>query len=221
MAASPDENAFVPGEVYSLDLELLDLVLAQGAFASELAVVELGDGSLILGVVPDETSPTADEAERSSQDRTKGVAGGRAGSLAWDHTSLTVTDLDEAIAFYRSAFGYEIVFAEREMSAQIERIVGLPGLRCDLAQLRLPRSTHTLELIAFRWPEGATPRAPIEPGQAHVALRVLDLERAVGSASALGAAQLGTVVQFDEGRSVYMTEPSGTVFELCESATAD
>jgi predicted enzyme related to lactoylglutathione lyase len=141
--------------------------------------------------------------------------------VTWDHTSLAVTNVDDAVAFYRSAFGYEAIFVERGMSAQAESIVGLPGLRCDLAQLRSPISTHTLELIAFRLPEGSEHRGPIMPGKAHVAFVVTDLNRAIEKACSLGAAQLGMITQFDEGRAVYMTEPSGTVFELFESRVGE
>jgi hypothetical protein len=35
---------------------------------------------------------------------------------------------------------------------------------------------------------------------------------------ALGAEPIGSVTQFEEGRAVYLTEPSGTIIELSESA---
>ncbi len=146
-----------------------------------------------------------------------GDAGGRQ-ARGWDHTSLAVADLDRALAFYRAAFGYEVLFVERGMAAQIERIVGLPGLRCDLAQLRSPISGHTLELIAFRdVPPGREEHGPTRAGAAHLAFNVHDLDAAVDEVRALGATVLGEATDFEDGRSVYCREPSGTVFELHQS----
>jgi len=133
----------------------------------------------------------------------------------WDHTSLAVADLDRALAFYQAAFGYEILFVERAMGAQIERIVGLPGLHCDLAQLRSPISGHTLELIAFSGvPVGGEEHGPTRVGAAHLAFMVHDLDDAVEDVRALGATLLGEATDFEDGRSVYGREPSGTFFEL-------
>lgn len=138
-------------------------------------------------------------------------------AAAWNHTSLSVTDLDRAIAFYRTVCGYEVVLEERGMTAQIERIVGLRGLRCDLAQLRSPISEHVLELIAFDdVPSGREDYGPTRPGAAHVAFDVPDLEQAVALVRGLGGEVLGEATEFENGLAVYCREPSGTVLELFE-----
>ncbi len=143
------------------------------------------------------------------------MALGERQARGWDHTSLAVANLDDALAFYQTAFGYETLFVERDMTAQIQRIVGLPGLRCDLAQLRSPISGHTLELIAFRAvPLGHENHGPTRVGAAHLAFTVRDLGAAVEEVRALGATMLGEATDFEDGRSVYCREPSGTVFEL-------
>ena len=139
---------------------------------------------------------------------------------SWHHTSLAVRDLDVATAFYRDAFGYELLFRERGMSRQIASMTGIDGLTCDLAQLRSARSDHLLELIAFHPPPpGAAPQpegAPLRPGAAHVAFAVEDLDAALASVEALGAARLGRITEFSEGRSVYCREPAGSFFEMEE-----
>lgn len=134
----------------------------------------------------------------------------------WHHTSLAVRDLEAAMAFYGAAFGYEPLFVERDMGDQIARMAGVPGLRCDLAQLRSPISGHILELIAFH-PSAPAPAAPVDPGRAHVAFQVEDLDRALAHLRTLGAEPIGEITRFDEGRCVYCREPSGTVFELEET----
>ena len=140
----------------------------------------------------------------------------------WHHTSLAVRDLDAAVAFYRDAFGYEVSFAEWGLSEQIASMAGIEGLRCDLAQLRSAQGGHVLELIAFRRPGSALPPlpgAPLRPGAAHVAFAVEDLDAALAAVEALGAARIGAITHFSEGRSVYCREPSGSFFEMEEFRT--
>jgi catechol 2,3-dioxygenase-like lactoylglutathione lyase family enzyme len=138
---------------------------------------------------------------------------------SWEHTSLSVSDLGQAIAFYRDAFGFEVVFEEGGMDAQIESIVGIAGLRCDLAQLRRPGTRHVLELIAFRSPSDAP--APTRPGEGHVAFVAEDFDGALERLLWLGASQLGSVTAFAEGRSVYLREPSGSIVELSERGSTE
>jgi predicted enzyme related to lactoylglutathione lyase len=135
--------------------------------------------------------------------------------LTWEHSSLAVLDLDRSVAFYECAFGYDVVFAEHGMSSLIAQIAGIPGLRCDLAQLRRPGSEHILELIAFANP--AADVAPELPPAGHVAFRVAVLDRALELVEKLGATRLGQVTEFPDGRSVYCREPGGSIFELSEA----
>ena len=145
-------------------------------------------------------------------------------ATSWHHTSLAVRDLDAAITFYRDAFGYEATFVERGMSEQIASMAGVEGLTCDLAQLRSALGDHVLELIAFHRPEERgtprTERAPLHPGAAHIAFAVEDLESALATVETLGAARIGRITEFDEGRSVYCREPAGSFFEMEEFRAA-
>src|SRR2546421_10210545 len=119
----------------------------------------------------------------------------------WHHTSLAVSDLEQAVAFYQAAFGYEILFQDHGMTDLIQRIVGLAGLRCDLAQLRSPISGHTLELVAFHnVPAGHEDHGPTRVGAAHVAFEVENLDRALDTVRALGAELIGEITLLPEGR---------------------
>lgn len=144
---------------------------------------------------------------------------------SWDHTSLSVADLDAAIRFYESAFGFRVVFEARGLTSQAASITGVPGMRFDLAHLASPLSPHRLELIQFSAPESPESdnqsNAPTAPGRGHVSFVVEDLERAIAAVQTLGARQLGSVTSFAEGRSVYFVEPSGTVIELEEGSAAE
>lgn len=137
---------------------------------------------------------------------------------AWHHTGYAVTDLDDALAFYQTTLGFEVVFEARGMSDLIESVTGVRGLRADLAQCQSPMSGQVLEFIAFRHvPTDCSPLLPVWPGRAHTAYLVDDLERAVAALQAAGGVMLGHITEFSEGRAVYCADRSGAVVELEES----
>ena len=140
----------------------------------------------------------------------------------WHHSSLAVRDLDEAIRFYTTAFGFEVDFREDGMSEQIASIAGEPDLTCDIAQLRHPASEQVFELVAFQSARGdPMPLSkPFAPGAGHVAFVTGDLDSLMKGVEALGATRLGEVTLFEEGRCVYYREPAGSFFELEEECRA-
>lgn len=136
---------------------------------------------------------------------------------SWDHTCLAVSDLDRAVSFYQSAFGYEVVLENRGIRELIQQLVGLAGIRADLVQLRSPASGHILELIAFQGvPPGREDHGPTRPGAAHVAFRVKNIDFALEEVQKLGATLIGELTTFPQGRVAYCREPAGSVFELSE-----
>jgi catechol 2,3-dioxygenase-like lactoylglutathione lyase family enzyme len=138
---------------------------------------------------------------------------------AWHHTGFAVTDLDDALAFYRDTLGFEVVFQARGMTDLIQSVTGVPGLQADLAQCRSPMSGQVLEFIEFRnVPIDCDPMMPVWPGRAHTAYLVADLERAVAALVSAGGTMLGQVTEFAEGRAVYFADRTGAVVELEEAA---
>lgn len=134
---------------------------------------------------------------------------------AWHHAGLVVADLDESIAFYRDALGYEVEFLVRDMDKQFQRTVGVDGIVCDLTQLIAPYSGTRLELIAVRGvPEGLDPRLPVHVGVGHGAYQVADLEASIAGLVERGGSLMGEIVEFEEGPAVYCWSPTGTVVEL-------
>lgn len=145
----------------------------------------------------------------------------RTGALApeaWEHTSLVTRDIDRAVAFYRAAFGYEIVWEGRNWTRDIDDYLGTQGVSADIVMVRSPVSGHTLELVAFRAvPAAQEERLPTRPGSGHVAFRVADVEHAVEVARGLGAELVGDIqVSPGVGRGCYLREPSGTFVELTD-----
>ena len=73
---------------------------------------------------------------------------GAADPIIWHHTSVVVADIDRAVSFYRDQFGFQVSLESR-LAAQIQQLLALPDITCDLVQVHSPISGHVLELIEF------------------------------------------------------------------------
>jgi catechol 2,3-dioxygenase-like lactoylglutathione lyase family enzyme len=92
------------------------------------------------------------------------------------HTSFTVANLEKSLKFFRDQLGLEVLFAREIGDAYFGRIVGLPGCRVKAALLRIPGSTHHLELFEYVTPAGQSCRPrPCDPGSCHLSFLVDDL----------------------------------------------
>jgi len=148
---------------------------------------------------------------------TAGTAAGTARAWRWHHAGYAVADLDAAIAFHRSTFGFEVVFEVRGLDDLIQQVTGVPGLTVDLAQLADPNGPTVLELLCFHdVPGDIDPDLPVRPGMAHAAFSVQDLDAALTALRAEGGSLVGAVTHFAEGRGVYCRTGVGTVVELLE-----
>lgn len=140
------------------------------------------------------------------------------GSWSWHHTGIAVTNLSEAVEFYSAALGFTPVFEALDMSDLIQSITGISGIRADLVQCLSPMSNQVLELIQFRnVPAGYSGPAPVQPGRAHTAFLVADLDAAVGQIESLGGALIGAITEFSEGRAAYLVDVVGNPIELEEA----
>lgn len=144
------------------------------------------------------------------------------GAWGWHHTGFAVSSVDEAVDRYSQLADFRVVFEARDMSDLIQSMTGVPGLRADLVQCTSPMSEQVLEFIHFRKiPARVDDRLPLQPGRAHVAFLVPDLDRAVWELVQTGGEMLGAITEFAEGRAVYCADPSGTVIEWEESLAGD
>ncbi len=137
-----------------------------------------------------------------------------------DHVGVVVDDLAAAIAFFVE-LGLEL---EGEMPVEgewVDRVVGLDGVRVDIAMLRTPDGHGRLELTKFHNPAAA--RA--EPGDApantlglrNVMFAVDDIDDVVARLRAHGAELFGDVAQYeDKYRLCYLRGPAGIIVALAE-----
>jgi catechol 2,3-dioxygenase-like lactoylglutathione lyase family enzyme len=144
---------------------------------------------------------------------------GTSGAWAWHHTGIAVSSIDETLELYHSLLGFEIVFEARGMTDLIRSMTGVPTLVADLVQCRSAVSGQVLEFIEFSGiPSEVDPRLPLQPGRAHTAFLVADIERAVFQCERAGGEQLGQITEFSEGRAVYCADRFGTVIEWEEAS---
>jgi lactoylglutathione lyase len=98
------------------------------------------------------------------------------------HFSFTVSDLDAAVDFYTRLLRFELIHVQVQNNEYTRRVVGYPDAHLRVAQLAVPGqprglSTHDLELVHYLVPVGDRGDHNIyNPGQAHLALTVEDLD---------------------------------------------
>jgi catechol 2,3-dioxygenase-like lactoylglutathione lyase family enzyme len=136
------------------------------------------------------------------------------------HTSFTVADLDQSVAFLRDRLGLEVLFVREVCDDYFGRIVGLPGSVVRAALLRLPGSSHHVELFQYLHPPGQPHRArPCDPGSSHLSFLVDDLPALYEQLAAQGVSFVGEPVQITAGPNrggygVYLHDPNGILIEL-------
>ena len=140
------------------------------------------------------------------------------------HTGLQVADLARSVAFYRDVLGFEEVFSWNPQAPYIGELIGYPDVDLHAAILRPPDSAVFLELLEYRNVE----RTPVDtrtanPGTAHIAFFVDDLDALYADLTARGVASVSapvspTIGPNKGGRAVYMIDPDGIRVELIQSA---
>jgi len=136
-----------------------------------------------------------------------------------DNVGIVLDDLKAAIAFFVE-LGLEL---EGEMTVEgswVDRVVGLDGVRNDIAMLRTPGGHGRLELIKFHAPPATTaePNAPVNTlGIRRIMFAVDDVEAVLARLLTHGAGLVGEVVQYeDKYRLCYVRGPEGIIVALAE-----
>jgi catechol 2,3-dioxygenase-like lactoylglutathione lyase family enzyme len=147
------------------------------------------------------------------------------------HTGITVSDLERSVAFYRDVLGLELVAQWDSAQPYLRAVVGYPDAELRIALLRLPRgsagaSGHHIELLEYRVPRGTRGDArTFNPGNAHVAFMVEDLDAAYAELAARGVRFKSAPVEITHGRNkgakaVYLLDPDDVTLELIQPAHA-
>jgi catechol 2,3-dioxygenase-like lactoylglutathione lyase family enzyme len=136
-----------------------------------------------------------------------------------DNVGIVVDDLKAAIAFFVE-LGLELEGEATVEGQSVDRIVGLEGVRSDIAMMRTPDGHGRLELSKFHTPPAITaePNSPVNTlGIRRIMFAVDDIQEVLTRMQAHGAELIGEVVQYeDEYLLCYLRGPEGIIIALAE-----
>jgi catechol 2,3-dioxygenase-like lactoylglutathione lyase family enzyme len=136
-----------------------------------------------------------------------------------EHVGIVVEDLAAATAFFVE-LGLKLQGTGHLASDSVDRVVGLEGVRAEIAMMETPDGHGRLELTKFHAPSGddGDRHTPANtPGIRHVAFAVEDIDAVVAGLRALGAELVGEVERYeDRYRLCYIRGPEGIIVELAE-----
>jgi catechol 2,3-dioxygenase-like lactoylglutathione lyase family enzyme len=137
-----------------------------------------------------------------------------------EHVGVVVDDLAAAVDFFRE-LGLELVVEAPVEGDWVDRIVGLEGVRADIAIVQTPDGHGHLELTKFHAPPGDGAAGGQIPANAHglrhVSFAVDDIDAAVAGLQARGTDLVGEVVQYEDSYKLcYVRGPEGIIVELAQ-----
>jgi len=136
-----------------------------------------------------------------------------------DHVGIVVGDLAAAIEFFVE-LGLELQGEGSVGGRSVDRVVGLDGVRAEVAMLQTPDGHARLELSKFHSPpsQGGDRHAPANtPGIRHVSFAVEDIDAVVAGLRARGVELVGELERYEDMyRLCYVRGPEGIIVELAE-----
>ncbi|HEX4772981.1 MAG TPA: VOC family protein [Bryobacteraceae bacterium] len=136
-----------------------------------------------------------------------------------EHVGIVVDDLAAATEFFVElglVLGGECAVEGR----WVDRVVGLEGVRADIAMLETPDGHSRLELTKYHSPatQGENRLAPANTsGIRHIAFAVDDIDAVIARLRARGAELVGELERYqDKYLLCYVRGPEGIIIELAE-----
>jgi catechol 2,3-dioxygenase-like lactoylglutathione lyase family enzyme len=140
--------------------------------------------------------------------------------LRMDNVLIVVDDLKAAIAFF-AELGLELEGETTVEGQLVDRVVGLNGVRSDIAMMRTPDGHGRLELDKFHTPTAvrAEPEdAPVNTlGIRRIMFAVDDIDEVLARLRIRGAELVGDVAQYEDSyRLCYVRGPEGIIIALAQ-----
>lgn len=136
-----------------------------------------------------------------------------------DHVGFVVEDLAAAVAFFVE-LGLELEGEATVEGEWVDQLIGLAGVRADMAVLRTPDGHGRVELSTFHSPAatGVAPREPVNtPGIPRLTFAVDAVDDVLDRVRAHGAELVGEVAQYENFyRYCYVRGPAGVIIGLVE-----
>jgi len=139
-----------------------------------------------------------------------------------DHVSVTVSDMDRSLAFYRDMLGLKEVERHHLDGEGISKMAGKETVVMDVVRLVAPDTEGIeIDLQQYLVPEGKDSKAKLgDVGHSHICLGVANLAQAYEDLSRKGVRFVSEPVSFDLGWAivhvVFLEDPDGYVLELMQ-----
>lgn len=144
------------------------------------------------------------------------------GILGYDHTAISVMDVDRSIAFYTGLLGFKIAGRTLNQGPEQDRLDGLTGCLVDVVALEPATiATPHVELLHYRTPPGRTLAADVnanDVASARQIHKVADLDALVARLQKedVKFVSPGVVSLKDGSKAVSVRDPDGHMLVLLE-----
>ena len=137
-----------------------------------------------------------------------------------DNVLIVVEDLEAAKAFF-GELGMELEGETQVEGPWVDSVVGLDGVRADIAMLRTPDGHGRVELTRFHTPPAVRAEPENAPANAlglrRIMFAVEDLDDVVARLRTHGAELLRAIAQYEDVyRLCYLRGPDGIIVALAE-----
>ncbi|MEU6084043.1 VOC family protein [Streptomyces sp. NPDC047108] len=138
-----------------------------------------------------------------------------------DNVLIVVDDLDAVVAFFVE-LGMELEGKPYPIEGRwVERVIGIDGVRQDIAMLRSPDGHGRIELARFHAPKAISSQPEDAPantlGMRRIMFAVDDIDDVVARLRTHGAELVGELAQYEDVfRLCYVRGPEGIVVGLAE-----
>jgi catechol 2,3-dioxygenase-like lactoylglutathione lyase family enzyme len=137
-----------------------------------------------------------------------------------DNVGVVVDDLEAAIAFF-AELGMELEGEAQVEGHWVDQVVGLAGVRSDIAMMRTPDGHGRLELSRYRRPAAVSAGSANAPantlGMHRIMFAVEDIDDVVARLRGHGAELLGEIARYEDSyRLCYVRGPEGIIVALAE-----
>ncbi|SEN75987.1 Catechol 2,3-dioxygenase [Sphingomonas gellani] len=141
-----------------------------------------------------------------------------------DHVGFAVASLDEALRFWVEGLGALLVRTGKMGGEFLGQVTGAHGAQVRMAIVSL--ADQTIELLEYQGvARPSAPAKPFDPGFAHLALVVDDIEALLARIAAYGWKAQGTPQPIAGGERagtqvIYVVGPDGATIEFMQPPTA-
>jgi catechol 2,3-dioxygenase-like lactoylglutathione lyase family enzyme len=148
------------------------------------------------------------------------MTSGTPAAVTFDHVTIGVTDLDEAVRFF-AVLGFEVLKSVRISGATMDAYMSIPGMDADHVTLAVPDAEphQEVQLLHFHRPGQLVDRSSGQlagTGFNHVCFRVDDLDSTVADFATAGFPTRNQPMDFHDRKLVFLVGPANTVVELAQ-----